>query len=52
MGTERISHLGAAESGLMLQVGLNMPQSPGGAAGGFPVAESTEDGNTGTGQGE
>ncbi|NXR06640.1 TBC24 protein, partial [Semnornis frantzii] len=34
----------------MLQVGLNVPQSPGGAAGGFPTAEPTEDGNTGTGQ--
>ncbi|XP_054249772.1 TBC1 domain family member 24-like isoform X2 [Indicator indicator] len=34
----------------MLQVGLNMPRSPGGAAGDFPTAEPAEDDNTGPGQ--
>ncbi|NXQ97993.1 TBC24 protein, partial [Sagittarius serpentarius] len=34
----------------MLQVGLSLPRSPGGADGGFPTAEPAECDNTGTGQ--
>ncbi|XP_074703412.1 TBC1 domain family member 24-like [Strix aluco] len=34
----------------MMQVGLSLPRSPGGAAGGFPVAEPAEGHNTGSGQ--
>lgn len=36
----------------MLQVGLSLPRSPGGAAGSFPMAEPAEGDNAGTGQGE
>ncbi|NWW86970.1 TBC24 protein, partial [Rhynochetos jubatus] len=32
----------------MLQVGLSLPRSPGGVAGGFPMAKPAEGGNTGT----
>ncbi|NXJ98643.1 TBC24 protein, partial [Corythaixoides concolor] len=34
----------------MLQVGLSLPRSPGGAAGGFPMAEPAEGENAGSGQ--
>ncbi|XP_074745291.1 TBC1 domain family member 24-like [Strix uralensis] len=34
----------------MMQVGLSLPRSPGGAAGGFPVAEPAEGRNTGSRQ--
>lgn len=36
----------------MLQVGLSLPRSPGGAAAAFPMAEPAAGEDTGTGQGE
>ncbi|XP_074778464.1 TBC1 domain family member 24-like [Athene noctua] len=47
---KRTQPRGAPEAGHMMQVGLSLPRSPGGAAGGFPVAERAEGHNTGHGQ--